>query len=503
MEFTFKKIENIGSNLLVVFINNKKNLPSFFEKNSNKILSAIHCFNEFEFKFQQMILCTVDIDHHYTRRVLFCGLSEIERFNNVDIQKFGGDISDKLNDLKVVEADIYIDNTELNARQESFILNLCEGIKLKNYSFNKYFINKKERNKLYLERVNIHCNLDWLEEKFLDRSKIIEATHFVRDLVSEPGNILNPESFLPICKDMMKIGVKVKIIDKRDLQRLGMNAILAVGQGSDSGTYVVTMEWCGDKSCKDKENLIAFVGKGVTFDTGGINLKPSGPSISTMKYDMGGAAVVTGLIQSLARRKAKVNAIGVIGLAENMISGGAQRPGDVIKSMSGQTIEVDNTDAEGRLLLADIMWYVQENYKIKLMIDLATLTGAIVHALGHHYAGLFSNNDTLAKQLHEAGEHVGEGVWRLPLEEYYDNLIDSKIADVKNTGRGGAGSITAAQFLHRFVKQGCSWAHIDIAGVNWLDDGGKLSPRGATGYGVRLLNEFISKNYENTSPLST
>ena len=496
MKFLFNELTSIaGGKLSIVFLSDIKILPSFLKLNTKAVTETLKMFENFNCKFGEMLVATIEIEGEI-KRFLFCGTGSVDKLNRVKIQKLGGNIADKLNSLKVSEAGIFIDNDELRDKEDFFVENICEGIKLKNYVFDKYYISKKDKHRLYLEKINIYANNPSVEKLFSEREKIINSTHFARDLVSEPGNTLNPDSFVLVCKELEELGIKVKVIDKKSLKELGMNAILAVGQGSDFGTYAISMEWNGDKSSNKGDRPIAFIGKGVTFDTGGINLKPSGASLSMMKYDMGGAAVVTALIKSLAQRKAKINVVGMIGLAENMPSSSAQRPGDVITSMSGQTIEVDNTDAEGRLLLADVMWYAQENFKPKIMIDLATLTGAIIMALGYHNAGIFSNNDDLAKQLHKAGEEVGERVWRLPLDEFYDDLINSKIADIRNVGKGGAGSITAAQFLKRFVQKDCAWAHIDIAGVNWLDEGGDLSPKGATGYGVRLLNEFLIRNYE-------
>jgi leucyl aminopeptidase len=296
------------------------------------------------------------------------------------------------------------------------------------------------------------------------------------------------------CKELKKVGLKVEILDKEEMQALGMNALLGVAQGSRAEPKLAIMRWEGGKK---GAKPIAFVGKGVTFDTGGLSLKPAAAMIG-MKYDMGGAAVVTGLMKTLALRNAKVNVVGVIGLVENMPDGNAQRPEDVIKSMSGQTIEILNTDAEGRLVLADALWYTQSMYKPELMIDLATLTGAIVVALANQYAGLFSNNDSISNKLYEAGIKTGEKVWRFPLDKEYDKMVDSKIADMQNIGsaRGGAGSITAAQFLQRFVND-VPWAHLDIAGVTTTDKHTEISQIGATGFGVRLLNQFVQDNYES------
>ena len=495
MKFSFHKISSyFDHNINLFFIADTKQLPSILKSESENINKTLKLFDNFSAKYGEILITTVFIDGSI-KKFAFCGIGDIKKLTKVKSQELGGIITDKLNSLKITKASIIVDNKELENQNNTFILNIAEGIKLKNYCFNKYFEDKKDKHQVYLKKVQFYANNLNITNAFAEREKIVDATHFVRDLVSEPGNVLTPEAFVEVCEELKELGIKVKVLDKKKLKLLGMHALLAVGQGSHYGSYVVTMEWNGVQANKG-EKPIAFVGKGVTFDTGGINLKPSGPYITLMKYDMGGAGIVTGLMKSLALRKAKVNVIGAIGLVENMPSGHAQRPGDVITSMSGQTIEVDNTDAEGRLLLADVMWYVQENFKPKIMIDLATLTGSVIAALGNYNAGLFSNNDKLANQLIKAGIEVGERVWRLPLDEYYDELINSNIADIRNVGKEGAGSITAAQFLQRFVQKGCSWAHIDIAGVNWLDNGNKLSHKGATGYGVRLLNEFLIQNYE-------
>ena len=500
MKFSFYSLSPFqGTDIYVFFIADIKQLPSILKNESEKITETLKLFNDFSAKYGKVLATTVAIQGDI-KKVVFCGIGDVKKLTRVRTQELGGVIATKLNSLKITKANIVIDNEELKNQNSFFIINIAEGIKLKNYCFNKYFKNKKDKHKIYLKEAEFYVNDPDVKSAFSEREKIVDATHFVRDLVSEPGNVLTPDAFVKVCSELKELGIKVNVLDEKQLKSLNINALLAVGQGSHNGTYIVTMEWNGRQAEKN-EKPIAFIGKGVTFDTGGINLKPSGPSITMMKYDMGGAAVITGLIKSLALRKAKVNVIGTIGLAENMPSGHAQRPGDVITSMSGQTIEVDNTDAEGRLLLADVMWYTQENFKPKIMIDLATLTGAIIVALGHYNAGLFSNSDELAKQLSEAGVEVGERVWRLPLDKHYDELINSNIADVRNVGKDGAGSITAAQFLKRFVQKGCSWAHIDIAGVNWLDNGNKISPKGATGYGIRLLNEFLIKNHEKKQSL--
>jgi leucyl aminopeptidase len=325
------------------------------------------------------------------------------------------------------------------------------------------------------------------------RDAVADGVIIARDLVNEPPNVLNPKEFARRTGKLTKVGVEVDVLGEKELKKLGMRALLGVGQGSENESHVVVMRWSGAKN-KDAQP-VAFVGKGVTFDTGGISIKPAG-GMEDMKGDMGGAACVTGLMHTLAARKAKVNAIGVIGLVENMPDGKAQRPGDIVKSMSGQTIEIINTDAEGRLVLADVLWYTQGEFKPKFMVNLATLTGAVLVALGGEHAGLFSNNDELAARLTASGIATGERVWRLPLDPAYDKLIDSKFADVKNSGGRNAGSITAAQFLQRFVND-CPWAHLDIAGTAMASKTTEISQGWASGWGVRLLDRLVRDHYED------
>jgi leucyl aminopeptidase len=317
-------------------------------------------------------------------------------------------------------------------------------------------------------------------------------------LVSEPANILYPESFAAICRELSDLGVEVDVLGEAEMTNLKMGALLGVGQGSERESRLVVMRWNGtQKKSKNADTTqIAFVGKGVTFDTGGISIKPA-EGMESMKWDMGGAGTVTGLMKALAGRKANINCVGVIGLVENMPDGKAQRPGDVVTAMDGQTIEVINTDAEGRLVLADALTYTQQEFKPKVMIDLATLTGAMIVALAHERAGVFSNNDELAEQLRKCGDETGEKTWAFPMDDAYDELIKSQIADMKNTGGRGAGSITAAKFLQRFVKKETTWAHIDIAGMAWSNADKPTIPKGGTGYGVRLLDRLVANYYEN------
>ena len=373
---------------------------------------------------------------------------------------------------------------------KDFIGRFMHGIKLKSYEFNIYK-SIKTKNIITINLIGKQSSLS-LKNK-LKFKALEEGTCFTRDLVSEPGNILHPDEYAKRLLKLKIYGLKVTVYDKKKLKKLGLNALVGVGQGSVRGSYLVTVEWNGSKS---KSKPLAFIGKGVCFDTGGISLKPA-RFMEDMTYDMAGSAVVVGLMKNFAIRKAKINAIGVVGLVENMPGGNAQRPGDIVKSYSGKTIEVLNTDAEGRLVLADALTFTEKKFKPQLIVDLATLTGAIIVCLGSEYAGLFSNDDKLSKQIFEAGEKVEEKVWRLPLHKNYDKLMDSKNADMQNINYvGGAGSTTAAQFLQRFIINKTPWAHLDIAGMAFSKYGGALNSGGATGYGVRLLNKLVEDNYE-------
>ncbi|ETI62800.1 leucyl aminopeptidase [Sphingobium sp. C100] len=316
---------------------------------------------------------------------------------------------------------------------------------------------------------------------------------FTRELVAEPANILYPESFVERCRHLEELGVRITVLDKAAMQELGMGALLGVAQGSVREPRLLAMEWDGTDGAQEKP--VVFVGKGVTFDTGGISLKP-GAGMEDMKWDMGGAGAVAGAMKALAGRKAKARVVGICGLVENMPDGNAQRPGDVVTSMSGQTIEVLNTDAEGRLVLCDAVTWAQKTYDPELIIDLATLTGAIIVSLGHEYGGIFTNDDGLAEALNAAGQATGEKLWRFPLSDAYDKLLDSPIADMKNIGPRYAGSITAAQFIKRFVEDGVKWAHLDIAGMVWADKPGATWDKGATGYGVRLIDRLVADKFE-------
>ena len=392
--------------------------------------------------------------------------------------------------IKDINQNNYTINSDTNqSTLKNFLGYFLHGIKLKSYIFEKYK-SKKNKKKIIINLIGkkLPTKADQLKFKAIE-----EGTFFARDLVSEPGNILHPDEYAKRLIALKKIGLKIEIYNEKRLNKLGMHTLLGVGQGSIRGSYLVTMEW---KGLRDNSKPLAFVGKGVCFDTGGISLKPA-KFMEDMTYDMAGSATVVGLMKSLALRKAKVNAVGVVGLVENMPGGNAQRPGDIVKSYSGKTVEILNTDAEGRLVLADALTYTEEKYKPKFIVDLATLTGAIIVSLGSEYAGLFSNDNKLSNQLADAGEKTGEKVWRMPLNKNYDKLIDSKNADMQNINYiGGAGSTTAAQFLQRFIINKTPWAHLDIAGMAFSKYGGALNSGGATGYGVRLLNKLIEEYYE-------
>lgn len=419
-------------------------------------------------------------------RVLLIGIGDSEKLTEVQWLEAGATITSSL--LNSGNSDA----TVISGVKQSVALGLAEGALLRAYRFDKYRTKEPDSKKPTLKSLTIATkDAAACTTAFEARSKVVDGVFMTRDLITEPANILHPESFAEEIKTLESLGIKVTVLGEAEMTKLGMGSLLSVGQGSDKESQLVVMEWNGGK---DGEAPVSFVGKGVTFDTGGISLKP-GEGMDQMKWDMGGAGTVVGLMKALAGRKAKANIVATVGLVENMPSGNASRPGDVVTSMSGQTIEILNTDAEGRLVLADAMWYTKETYKPKFIIDLATLTGAIIISLGHEHAGIFSNDDTLCEQLSKAGLETGDKVWRMPLHKNYDKLIDCQIADMKNIGGRAAGSITAAQFLQRFVDD-TPWVHIDIAAMVWSDKDLPLSEKGGTGYGVRLLDRFVKDNYE-------
>ncbi|MBE7216857.1 MAG: leucyl aminopeptidase [Caulobacteraceae bacterium] len=368
------------------------------------------------------------------------------------------------------------------------------GVRLAAYRFDRYRTTEKPDAKPSVEEVVVEvADPAAAEAAFSPLAALADAVAFARDLVSEPANVLFPEEYARRIEGLGDLGLEVEVLDQSALQSKGFGLLLAVGQGSERESRVVVMRWRG--GADPDAPPVAFVGKGVTFDTGGISLKPA-DGMEDMKWDMGGSAAVVGVMHALAGRKAKVNAVGVVGLVENMPDGRATRPGDVVTSLSGQTVEVINTDAEGRLVLGDCLWWTQETYKPRFMVDLATLTGAIIVGLGNDFGGLFSNDDALSHALLAAGEATGDTLWRMPLPPAYEKLLDSPIADMKNIGGRAGGSITAALFLQRFVRDKLPWAHLDIAGTAWRKGGGPLQPDGATGFGVRLLDRLVADGFE-------
>ena len=426
-------------------------------------------------------------------RVVLLGVGKAAALDDLAAQSIGSSLIARVASAGEA-ATVVVDTLDGAALERAAVAaNLAYGALLRSYRFDKYHTKKTEDEKPSLKKLTVALEGEAAAKKlFAPLEKIADGVFMTRDLVSEPANVIYPETLAKQAKSLEKLGLEVEILGEGQMQKLGMGALLGVGQGSARESQLVVMQWKGGKA---KDAPVAFVGKGVTFDTGGISLKPAG-GMEEMKWDMGGAGTVVGLMKALAGRKAKVNAIGIIGLVENMPSGTAQRPGDVVTSMSGQTIEVINTDAEGRLVLADALWYCQDRFKPQFMIDLATLTGAIIIALGHEYAGLFSNNDELSERLTAAGKATGEGVWRMPMGEAYDKMINCDVADMQNTGQDrSGGSITAAQFLQRFVND-LPWAHLDIAGTAWSKKERPTVPRGGTGWGVRLLDRLVADHYE-------
>ena len=431
---------------------------------------------------------SIHIDESSYDRLIVVGAGEVEKYIFDDWMKLGGACAAQFGTTEHVT--ISFSFAQLTPSERD-LTDFISGIMLRLYEFDKYKT-KDDKNKKTIKLILQADDEKVLEAAYEKSCKMVDAIVLARNLVNEPANVLGPVEFANEIQKLEKLGLKIEVLGEKELRKLGANAILGVAQGSARPPRLVIMRWNGSAA---KDNPIAFVGKGVVFDTGGISLK-GGAGMEDMKGDMGGAAAVVGAMRLLASRKAKVNAIGVVGLVENMPDGDAQRPGDIVTSMSGQTIEVINTDAEGRLVLADALWYTKEKYKPKLMIDLATLTGAIMVALGHEHAGLFANDDALADHLLDAGRLTGEKLWRMPLGKEYDKIVDSKFADMRNSTGRLAGSVTAAQFLKRFVGD-TPWAHLDIAGAAIDSIKNEYNQSWASGFGVRLLDRFVSEYYED------
>ena len=430
-------------------------------------------------------------------RLLLVGLGKPESLDEKGLETLGAQIVGRLLGAGEAAASLEIELPKASkVKKAEAAAHLAFGARLKSYAFDKYRTRNLDEYERKLKTLRIVTpDVVAAKKAHAGLAAVADGIFLARDLVNEPPNILYPAEFARRAKTRLsKLGVKIDILGEAEMKKQGFGALLGVGQGSARESQLVVMQWSGGKK---SAKPIALVGKGVCFDSGGLSIK-TGSGMQGMKGDMAGAAAVTGTMLALAARKARVNAVGVIGLVENMPDGGAFRPDDVLTSLSGQTIEVLNTDAEGRLVLADALTYTQRRFQPKAVIDLATLTGAIVAALGFEHAGVFSNNDDLVRHIQAAGRATGERVWQLPLDPFYDKMIRSKIADMKNIGGANSGSITAAQFLLRFIEKGTQWAHLDIAGVAWQDGEQKVQiPSWGTGWGVRLLNRLVKEHYES------
>ncbi len=479
-------------------INNNSDFYIFFCEKNFSFNSKKLSFVDINYKeINSLLLKNKDEDYfvfnyHSSKPKKIIFVNQKDNKDEFKNQNIGGKVISEIKSAKDVNVIFSNENKSL----ENYYFNFFLGCFLKKYSFTKYktIFKKNENAKEIINLLITSSNTNFFIKIKNNIENIINGVFLTRDLVSEPPNYLNPERFVSEIKKLSKLGLKVDVFDYLKMKKIGMNALLGVSQGSKNLPYFVTITWKPNNS-KNKKPL-SFIGKGVCFDTGGISLKPA-KFMEDMKYDMAGAGAVVGLMKTLALRKSKSYVVGAVALVENMPGGSAQRPGDIVKSYSGKTIEVLNTDAEGRLILADAIYYIDEQYKPELIVDLATLTGAIVVSLGSEYAGLFSNNDKLSEKLIKAGQIENEKLWRFPLHKNYDKLMDSKIADIQNINySGGAGSITAAQFLQRFLKNSTPWAHLDIAGMAWTKKDLETIPTGATGYGVKLLNKFVEKYYE-------
>jgi leucyl aminopeptidase len=423
------------------------------------------------------------------RRLLLVGVGQ---GSLEDYEKAGASIAAKLQTSGESEAHIDLRGLVLSPSADA-VARFAAGAVLRSWRYDVYRTKLTEKQKPTLNSLTLIGAAQGAEAAWARQEAIAKGVALTRELVTEPANILYPESFVARCQRLKDLGIEITVLGQKEMAELGMGSLLGVNQGSVREPQLLAMRWDGTGGATQKP--VVFVGKGVTFDTGGISLKPPG-GMEDMKWDMGGAGAVAGAMMALAGRKAKAHVVGICGLVENMPDGNAQRPGDVVTSMSGQTIEVINTDAEGRLVLCDAITWAQRVYQPEVLVDLATLTGAIIVTLGNEYGGLFSNDDGLADQLIAAGKSAGDPLWRQPMAAAYDKLIDSPIADMKNVGPREAGSITAAQFIKRFVDEGVKWAHLDIAGMVWASKPGAVWDKGATGFGVRLLDRFVADNFE-------
>ena len=488
LDIAFAKPALPASGALVLLIHENDKPSGIWQQADEATGGAIaRALEVAEFKGGKGKTCIILAPGAGLSRVLAVGLGKEDDVKQTVLEDAGGAIASALGRETAV-------SVAADALKPGQAAEVALGAVLRGYRFDRYRTKEKAEDKPKLTGLTFltdHPNR--AKSAYEPLKGVASGVFLTRDLVSEPPNVLTPAEMATRCEKLTEYGLTVEVLGPDEMGKLGFGALLGVAQGSVNEARMVVMHWNGGKKAGEKP--VCFVGKGVTFDTGGISIKPAG-GMEDMKWDMAGAGTVVGLMAALAGRKAKVNAIGLVGLVENMPSGTAQRPGDVVTSYSGQTIEIINTDAEGRLVLADVLWYAQEKYDPKFMVDLATLTGAIIVGLGHEYGGLFSNNEQLAERLAKAGDATGEKLWRMPLHDNYDKQIKSDIADMKNVGGRPGGSITAAQFIQRFVNKK-PWAHLDIAGMAWSGKDAPTIPKGATAYGVRMLDRLVADHYED------
>jgi len=501
LKISFQKTDDANADTIVIGVYQNQTLSDAAELMDNDldgfISNAMKSNSQFSGKNGEILNFSTAQNKY--QRIIAVGLGAEAELTPIDIETAGGKLFDALKKSGSKSVNIRMsrssDLEKLTAAEAA--AHIAIGVHLKSYNFDKYKSKTDDKNLLNKITVSTHVSSD-ANAAFKTQLAIADGVFLARDLVNEPPNTLYPESYVERLKDELKpLGVDIEILDEKKMKKLGMGALLAVGQGSIRESRIAIMHWEGDKKAKkSKRAPIAFVGKGVTFDTGGISLKP-GPEMDLMKMDMGGSATVVGLMKALASRKAKANVIGIIGLVENMPSDRAYRPGDIITSMAGKTIEVLNTDAEGRLVLADALTYVQEEYKPETIIDLATLTGAIMVGLGFEYCGTFANDDDLWNGIHKASNKTGEKFWRMPLDPAYKKEMESQVADLKNLGNSRyGGACSAAGFLEHFIQKDTKWAHIDIAGTAWWKSDKATTPKGGTGFGVRALDSLIQDMFE-------
>ena len=496
MKISFSGIKLDKVSALAIGVTEDKHLTATGKSVDKELKSLVKRALEgsrFSGKSGQVCILATPEKSDYDRVVIY-GLGKAKELDIKTARKIGATMSKQVDADGIKQLHVVVEAPKGSKLSDAELAaEFAYGALLKSFRFDKYFTQQKDEQQPALAKLIFMLDGHNMAKKIFSTYEAINSgVSLTRELVSEPANIIHPESYAARLKELAADGIDVEVLGEEQMQKLGMGALLGVGQGSTRESQLVIMHWNGGE---EDDAPIAIVGKGVTFDTGGISIKPAA-GMEDMKWDMGGSAVTVGVMKALAARNAKVNVVGVVGLVENMPSGNAQRPGDVVTSMSGQTIEVINTDAEGRLVLADALWYTQDRFKPKCMVNLATLTGAIIIGLGQSRAGLFSNNDKLAKQLFDVGEAENERLWRFPIGDEYASHIKSDIADMKNVGKGRqAGSISAAEFLSRFVNK-TPWAHLDIAGVAWTTEEWDTNRKGATGFGVRLLNRWIAEHYE-------